>query len=117
MEVLELKNKNFLEGLNNRFEQAGKRIGAFEDEPIEIIQSEKKNFFLMQKNEYSLGVLRDTEKHNQHRHNGNARRGAKLTSKGKKNERILAQHFPNLMEKLSIHVSSSFNVCNLGPLS
>lgn len=43
MEVLELKTKNFPEGLNNRFEQAGKRIGAFEDEPIEIIQSEKKN--------------------------------------------------------------------------
>ena len=41
MEVLELKNKNFPEELNNRFEQAGKRIGAFEDEPIEIIQSEE----------------------------------------------------------------------------
>lgn len=51
MEVLELKTKNFPEGLNNRFEQAGKRIGAFEDETIEIIQSEKKKMFVMQKNE------------------------------------------------------------------
>ena len=51
MEVLKLKNKNFLEGLNNRFEQAGKRIGAFEDEPIEIIQSKKYIYFLMHKNE------------------------------------------------------------------
>lgn len=45
MEVLESKNKNFLEALNNRFEQAGERIGAFEDEPIEIIQSEKESLF------------------------------------------------------------------------
>lgn len=84
MEVLELKTKNFPEGLNNRFEQAGKRIGAFEDETIEIIQSEKKKMFVMQKNEQSLGVLWDTEKHNQHRYNGNAGRGAKMTAKKKK---------------------------------
>ena len=49
MEVLELKNKNFLEGLNNRFEQARERIGAFEDEPIEIIQSEQKICFNVEK--------------------------------------------------------------------
>ena len=49
MEVLELKNKNFLEGLNNRFEQARERIGAFEDKPIEIIQSEKKICFNVEK--------------------------------------------------------------------
>ena len=38
----------------------------------------------MQKNEQSLGVLWDTEKHNQQRYNGDARRGAKLTAKKKK---------------------------------
>ena len=94
MEVLKLKNKNFLEGLNNRFEQAGKRIGAFEDEPIEIIQSKKYIYFLMHKNEQSLGVFWDTEKNNQHRHNGNARRGAKLTAKEKK----MKGHWPHTFQ-------------------